>query len=309
MHEFRLIRVIGEYYSNDLTLLYNHFDNVVEALLSIFYNSDKINPYYKGERLYHINLLTQKLMLHSHAVKNLLLGYNLKLRTNPIPIPILDPFSVFVLKRAIIENFLTINYLSLSTNVEEAELRFKIWMMYGLSKRNCSDIKTEVAQNIQNLDLLSINSLKEEIIQSTFYKNLEIKYQNSFFKTLNNDWKIIFNNTKYYVLSWKKLLDYIGLKEEIKSDIYNFLSWHTHSQSLSTLQLAEMYDSGMDLINIKISTKELSTFVSFLINDLLLIDCDFENAYKGLSDYQHEIITFYNNAFREYDYIYDKIER
>jgi hypothetical protein len=307
MHESRLYKVGIESLSDDFQTLFRHYDNLVQALLTCFYDRDKIIPGYDNERLYHVNLLTQKFLLHCHATKNILLGYNLNLKNVP-PIHIFDPFSVFVLKRALIENYLTINYLTLSTNNEEAELRFKIWMMFGLSKRDCSELKSEMAKNVHASDLKSIESLDQEIRQSEYFRRLSHEKQISLFKTFKRDWKIIFKANGFTVASWQKLIDYTGMNEVIRNDIYNFLSWHSHSQSISTLQLEEMYDSGMDLLNVKLSTKKLSIFVAFLLNDLIILDKGYEESYKHLTDYQKEIITFYNHAFRDTNHIYEKIE-
>ena len=307
MHHSKLHKVIIENLSDDFQTLIGHYDNLVQALSTCFYERNKRNQTYKTERLYHINLLTQKFILHCHAIKNILSGYNLSINNVP-EIHILDPFSIFVLKRALIENYLTINYLTLSTNEEEAELRFKIWMKFGLSKRDCFELISEKAESVHISDLINIETLDKEIRQSEYFCRLSPEKQVNLFKIFKKDWKIIFKDNLFNVVSWQKLIDYTGMKEEIKGNIYNFLSWHSHSQSISTLQLAEMYNSRMDVKNIKISTKELSIFVAFLLNDLIIIDKGFEEVYLDLTNYQKEIFTFYNHSFRLENYIYEKIE-
>lgn len=307
MNTSRLLKVISEFHSSGLDDISMHYDNLVKSLFTLFHYRNKANPYHSSERLYHVNLLTQKMMFHSHAAREILKGYNVDLPYAKMHI--YDPFSVFVLHRAILENFLTLNYLTRSTGNEEAEVRFQIWMMYGLSQRNCNDIESEEASYVQECDLHSIKECIDVIKKSNLYYILDESKKETLFKAIKNDWKIIFNESSFYAAPWKKLLEFTGINENIRSDMYNFLSWHSHSQSISTLQLAIMYnDERMDIVNTRLSTKELSMLVAFLINDLLFIDNTYIAAYDQLSDKQKEIITFYNNTFRDKKYAFDKIE-
>ena len=291
--------------SDNFDILFEHYSQLLDALVFLFFN-DKKSHEIENERLYHIDLLSQKFIFHAHAIKSIITGYNLNISS--FQIHILDPFSVIILKRALIENYLTIDYLNERNNAELAVLRFNIWMYHGLINRNINDLVSIEATNTKKSDTESLKDLEVQIRESVIFCKLSKENQISFFEKLKYKWIIQFNGKKYIPRGYQYLLNKIGLKEKIGKGLYTFLSWHAHSQSISSLQLAEMYDSGMDKVNIKLSTQELSIFIAFLINDLILLNNDIKSSYDNLPDYQKQLILFYNYIYRDESFIFEKLE-
>jgi hypothetical protein len=305
MLKSELNKVWIESLSDNFDVLFEHYSQLLDALLFLIFNEEKTKEF-ENERLYHIDLLSQKFILHAHAVKNIIPGYNLNISSKQIPI--LDPSSVIILKRALIENYLTIDYLNERNNENLANIRFNIWMYQGLINRKIDDLKSLNAAKTKESDFESLRHFKAKIQESDIFCNLKKEDQIALFKNIKINWKIEFSNCCYKTVSWQTLLNSIGLKDKIGKDLYNFLSWHAHSQSISSLQLAEMYDTGMDKVNIKLSTQDLSVFTAFLINDLILLDKNINSYYKNLPDYQKQLILFYNHFYRDESFIFEKLE-
>ncbi|MBD09918.1 MAG: hypothetical protein CMC68_04040, partial [Flavobacteriaceae bacterium] len=83
----------------------------------------------------------------------------------------------------------------------------------------------------------------------------------------------------------------------VSDNMYNFLSWHAHSQSISILQFKDTWKNDSDKNSIKMSIKKLNMFISFMISDI--IKCGgFEKSYKTLNSNYKDLINFYNISYR-----------
>lgn len=281
-----------------------HFDQLMDALFSLFVKRiDNKEDQFKNERLYYINLLTQKFILHGFSIKKLVHGIKLKSPSNNIDISIIDPFSIQSLIRTLIETYLVQNYLSNSKNNEDTlDGRFEIWMRYGLKQRGIEP-ESEEEIKVDETDKRSIQILENSIKNRKFYLNLAEDKKSKFLKIIDREWKFIFEDDKFYNVSWKRLLNEAGMKEGIREQIYNYLSWHVHSQSISVLQVKDMWSKGFDKESIRISVNKLNMFIAFMTTDIVKSDKEFRNAYQQLEPDLKSIINFYNYSFRGSDYM------
>ncbi|MFK5958474.1 MAG: hypothetical protein QM495_06315 [Lutibacter sp.] len=281
----------------------SHFNDLLDILLSLF--SDRIknnNVQFEDERLYYINLLSQKIMAHCFTIKSLIKGVTLSSSINNFSILMLDPFSIYSIERTLIENYLVQNYLSNSLEAEDTlDCRFAIWMRYGINKRNVTP-KTDNEKRVVELDQKAIINFDKKIKLSKCYKNLSKQKKESFLKTINKEWKIMFHGEKFYPISWDKLLTGAGIRDGVNNNMYNYLSWHSHTQSLSILQFKEMWDTNSEEESIIMSIKKINRFIAFLIADISLSDENFKNVFLRLDNSNRNLVNHYNLVYRNETY-------
>lgn len=255
-----------------------------------------------SERVHFINLLSQKFLVHCFSIRKLVEGITLESKTDNLKVPISDPFSIQTLVRTAIENYLVINYLSNSSiDKDLLDGRFDIWMRYGLKQRRVTPF-TEEEKRVTDLDEKSIQKLEESIKERDFFKELSADKKVKFLSTINGEWKIIFDREKFYPVSWKRLLDEAGINKDITAQIYNLLSWHAHSQSISILQLKDMWNSKFDKTVIRIAMNKLNMFIGFTSSDLIRSSDLYKGAYNKLDQDLKDIINFYNYCYRSKDH-------
>src|SRR5690606_31315779 len=154
---------------------------------------------------------------------------------------------------------------------------------YGLTKRGVLP-ESEEEKKVNEIDKNSIELLTEKIKTRQFFKGLSEQKQETFLKEINKDWKFTFKDDKFFPASWKDLIYSSGLKPQIGQNTYNYLSWHAHTQSISVIQLKDMWNKKFDENFIKVSISKLNIFSSFLISDITNIDIEFRNAFNSLSE-------------------------
>ncbi len=288
---------------------FSKFEKLMDILLCLFTDRiEKEKTDFKKERLYYINLLIQKFIVHGFSIKKLIDGITLDSPSKNLKIEILDPFSIHSLVRTVVENYLVQNYLS-NSNLEEdtLQLRFEIWMRYGLLQRNIKP-ENDDEKRVTELDQKSIEILEKSIKTRKGYLELSESKKESFLKTIDKEWKIIFDKDKFYPASWKRLIKESGIKEGINDQIYNFLSWHAHSQSISVLQLKDMWDKNNAEETVLISIKKINMFTGFVISDIIKSDKEFRNSYDSLSEEYRDLINFYNMFYRGEEYMIEQLK-
>lgn len=309
MKQENLIKIAIDILNDKPETHFSKFEKLMDILLCLFTDRiEKKKTEFNKERLYYINLLTQKFIVHGFSIKKLINGITLDSPSKNLKIEMLDPFSIHSLVRTVVENYLVQNYLS-NSNLEEdiLQLRFEIWMRYGLIQRNIVP-ESEEAKRVSELDKKSIENLEKTIKKRKGYLELAENKKVSFLKTIDKEWKIIFDKDKFYPASWKRLIKESGVKDGINDQIYNFLSWHAHSQSISILQLKNMWDKNNAEETVLISIKKLNMFVGFIISDIIKSDKEFKESYDGLSEEYKDLINFYNMSYRGTEYMIEQLK-
>ncbi|MET2984845.1 hypothetical protein [Aureibaculum conchae] len=309
MKQDNLIHIAIDILYGKAEIHFSMFEKLMDILLCLFADRiEKEKTQFDKERLFYINLLTQKFLVHGFSIKKLIDGITLDSPSKNLSIKMLDPFSIHCLVRTVVENYLVQNYLSNSGLEDDLlQLRFEIWMRYGLIQRNIEPENDE-EKRVLELDKKSIENFTKSIKTRKAYLELSENKKASFFKTIEKEWKIIFDKEKFYPVSWKRLMKEAGINDGINDNIYNFLSWHSHSQSISLLQLKNMWDNDSDKETVLISIKKLNMFVGFIISDIIKSDKDFRNSYESLSDEYKELINFYNLSYRGAEYMIKQLK-
>lgn len=150
-----------------------HFDLLLDAILSLLVNRiDEKQTSFSEERLYFINLVSHKFILHGFAIKEIIDGVHLESKSKDFKIKVTDPFSVYSLIRTLIETYLVQNYLSnRKIHKDILQGRFEIWMRYGLKQRRIN-AETEEEKAVLEKDKTSIEHFENRIKEKSFYKIL-----------------------------------------------------------------------------------------------------------------------------------------
>lgn len=293
-----------ELLGGDLNTEMNHFEKISDVLLALYISRiDNKQTNFHGERKYYINLIAQKFLLHINSVKKLTEGISFKSKSKDFETIIKDPFSISILVRGAIENYLVLNYISNRFRDEDLlSGRFDIWLRFGLTKRGILPENDE-EKKVHRSDQVSIELLTERIKKRQFFKDLSQQKQETFLRQINKEWKFTFKEDKFFPASWKDLIYDSGLKSHIGQNVYNYLSWHAHTQSISVIQLKDMWNENFDEFSTKVSISKLNMFSSFLISDIIQNDTEFKIAFDSMSEDLRELINFYNYSYRGEKYV------
>jgi hypothetical protein len=281
----------------------------ISIVHTLIHNRTFDNKYFASERLQISNLLLQKVILHGSTILNLVNGIVIPTKSTKI-IKLKDPISMNVLFRGLLESYLTLNHLNFSETEEENEIKFKIWIQYGLRQRSKMKF-TELQQQASLLlekEKIDIETIMNEVTSSSFYKTLDNDKQETFLQQLERDWKLGFRTNTYIKFSWQELLDKSGINAELFSGTYNLLSWFAHSTCISLWQLNEMYEQNRaetETINIM---KDSAVFIALACTDLLKKDKELKFQYDRLLQDDKDLINMFNFVFRDETYSIDKIK-
>ncbi|WP_182651098.1 DUF5677 domain-containing protein, partial [Flavobacterium sp. SOK18b] len=158
--------------TNSLNQIIKAYTEVIEAI----YND--IPKLKEGEVF--IETLSVKILITTKSIIELAKGYTLETERKISPIQFLDFSSINILTRAIIESFLTMEYLFYNNlSDEEKYFRFLIWRISGYKSRqnffaekDKDLIRNEIQEKLDT-EINEINELLREAKKSKYFKGLD----------------------------------------------------------------------------------------------------------------------------------------
>lgn len=290
----------------------NHSDwmqNLIEIISitnKLFFDRIKRINTFDNERTHLSNLLLQKITLHGSSILYCGNGIKFPLDYTKV-IGIMDPFSMSVLIRSLLECYLTLHHINFAPTEIENDLRFKIWTLYGLSQRAKMTFFTISKEMLTRLEdeKKEIKNLRNEICTSDLFLNLDKGKQNTLSKQITQDWKITFRNETYIKCSWQDLLNNTGVNQMLFSDTYNFLSWFAHSSSISLYQLRDIYRENRDENEVMKVLKFAAIIVALAVTDYIKIENETKKEFDNLSKDRKDLINIYNYVYRNESYCID----
>lgn len=210
--------------------------------------------------MYHSQTLIGKIIFTSHSILSLSNGFEYAHYKRKEKAQIIDYPSMFVLTRALIENYITLCYIYNNDLSEEEKIfRFKLWEVSGLiSRQTFGNSTNEEILKKKESEKLIIEKILSEIKQMLEYKNLD----KSKLKKLQ----------KYglpRLCSWNELIEQGILRKETFSVIYSYFSSYAHSEYISILQLSQVSlnaKSVDNISNIQLSLKIVKMIISLSID-------------------------------------------
>lgn len=279
---------------------------IISLSSKLFLDRAKRINTFDNEKIHLSNLLLQKVTLHGSSILNCGLGIDYPSDYTKGK-KIMDPFSLQVLTRSLLECYLTLHHINYAPTEEENEVRFKIWTQYGLSQRAKMTFVALPQKMLKQLDYEKeqIENLKNEIFSSDDFLGLDIAKQKTLTKQIKKDWKFAFKNDTYQHCSWQDLLNNTGVNQMLFSDTYNFFSWFAHSTSISLYQLRDIYRENREKNEVKNVLKESAIFIALAITDYIKIESETKKEFDKLSDDKKDLLNIYNFTYRNESFCID----
>lgn len=207
--------------------------------------------------MFHSQTLISKIIYTSYSLMTLSTEIEYAFYSRPGKIRIFDYSSIFILTRALIENYVIFCYIYNNKLPDEEKIfRFKLWEVSGLiSRQNMTSAHHDEILLKKETEKLLIDKILLEIQNLPEYKNLD---------------KSKLNKLKRYGLprlfTWHELINLSELNNEMFAKFYSYFSTYAHSEFLSILQLSQASLSSNNINTI--SNVQLSLDIVKMINAL-----------------------------------------
>jgi hypothetical protein len=234
-----------------------------------------------------------------------------------------------ILVRGLLETYLTFYHINFAENDDKRDTSYISWILFGLKQRlklkfekpdeNLIQTNRKIYDKYNQMYISNMQRLEEEkrvldknveaLKRTTVYSSFDLETQKSYIKQLSREWKFEYSNKKYHPLGYQDILNRVGIRIRSFSNLYNHLSWPSHSTSVGMRQISEMWNQGrMDIVFLNNALIYTNMVLSMMSRDVIYIDSDFEIGYKALSQEYKDLLNFYNYHFRGNDYTIDIID-
>lgn len=179
---------------------------------------------------FHSQTLVNKLIFTSYSIIRLSEGYTVgSFKNKDLKIDIRDYQALFILTRALIENYVMLCYIYNNNLPEEEKLfRFKLWQVSGLISRQGFNSRDEKYLRKKEEEKILIDKIMKEIKEMEEYVNLDRSKLNKL--------------SKYglpRLESWQNLISKSNLGKGFIGNCYSLFSNYAHSEYLSIIQVAQ----------------------------------------------------------------------
>jgi len=233
LNDYTTLKLSSQYLKRDFNAQLRDFRLVVRTLIEMtdhLHNAKTPIIFWRK----HMEANLVKLSMHSSTLADILPGTTFYNPVSKTEIKYPDLPSIFLLVRAIIENYLTFYYLNVQPENERAEFRFYLYEFAGLSSRQKFEttfpgVGEELAKELQakkDYEAKQIQDLLSKIRANSYFSNLKKERQDDLIK-----------NKKAKELSWTDLIQNSTLNSSIFLNLWRLFSNHAHSEMLSSIQL------------------------------------------------------------------------
>lgn len=206
---------------------------------------------------YHSQTLVNKIIFTSYSIIKLSEGYVIRsYKKQDLRVDVTDYQSIYILTRALIENYVTLCYIYNNDLSEEEKLfRYKLWEVSGLISRQKFSGQSIDYQRKKQEEKVTIEKIMKEIKGMEEYAKLD---------------KNRLNKLSTYGLprldSWQQLIRNSNLRKDLIGNCYSLFSNYAHSEYLSIIQVQQSSLNSKNMDNI--SSVQLSLTVVRIINSM-----------------------------------------
>lgn len=222
-----MIRQLIAYMNKDVDYLTSSLTELNKLLISLtkhLYEEEIEQEFWKQ----HFEILLAKYSFTSFSLIKLLEGTKTRDIDNN-EFEFYDIPSIRILIRALIENYLTINYLFFSPkNNEEGEFRFYLYQMSGLASRQKFTVSEQKHTEQKNEEKQEIDKLIILIQNNNYFKNLSIKEQ-----------KDILGKKSAREFGWERMIENSDLVSETFVQMWKLFSNTAHSELIGAIQFRD----------------------------------------------------------------------
>lgn len=234
----------------------------------------------------HIDTLLTKFIFHSNTIYHLLNGLDLEIKDLKVKAKIIDIPSLYVLLRALLENFLIMDFIYCQTcSQEETLFRYNNWLYFGYLNRQSVPATMETTIKTKETDYKEIQRLKLLIQNSKFFTCLSPRLQK----------RVIDQGDDRLGRSWGQIMLASGFQKQIMSSFYKFVSSYAHTSSGSIFNISKLkagYSPDHHLANwiVSFSKVILAKFIIRFKEQIKTVDI----KYNMLNDHKRTLIEFYS---------------
>ncbi|HPR86111.1 MAG TPA: DUF5677 domain-containing protein [Prolixibacteraceae bacterium] len=156
--------------------------------------------------------------------------------------------------RALVELYIVFYFLNIANEPKEREFRSLLWQINGLyDRQRIRKNSTPEMERILAKENTEIECLQQKGMGMNYFQNIPLKSKAKIFSDYQT-WRFdsTFPENKVKLINFSSLLEKTDIATENK-DLYGLLSWHTHSNYLSILQMQqfseEMSNTAISLCN------------------------------------------------------------
>ena len=286
-------------YKETLTVFSNFMLNVVRK-----HHFDKVESFADGEARIVFQMMMTKL-LH---LQSLLDGVTFSSSDGVILNNIIDPTVVGTVVRNLYETTGMFNTIfRFQDNKEKKLISYNLWVIAGLSYRQnlLKESTSPIIIAKRTAELANIETLKNEILATDTYRNLDKKNQDLILNRIQRkEYLIKIENNKVEHLNWQSLTKTMGIKGNLFNSVYNHFSLSSHPSNVSVFQFGEMFSNTdrpfieLTMFNIKYST----IFISIFIADYINLFPQIKTTFEEYPIFEQILINQNNRLFREDNY-------
>jgi len=202
----------------------------------------------------YFETLIHKLRFSSLSICKLSEGILIESHKHQIKVEMIDYPSICILTRAVLENYLTLDYIFYNNlSIEEKLFRFKLWEVSGLlSRQNFNTHSNEDFENQKESEKAQIEAIKAELSKMPEYSTLKKQQLDNLNK---------FGLPR--IESWNKLILSSNLKNDFFGPAYSLLSNYAHSEFISIIQFKQS-NLGLNIDDVEVFLSTCITIVRSL---------------------------------------------
>jgi hypothetical protein len=234
----------------------------------------------------YLEIQSIKFIFHTSSLFHLLAGTPLK----PDSRLVYDIGSIFLLRRAQIENYLMFYYLNIQPESnEEGALRCLFFDIGGLVHRQGFPATTQESLAKKNKEEKEIEYLLQEIKKNTFFQGLHKQKQNDLLK-----------KRPPKVIGWEKLIETSHLKTDHTTQLWKYYSNYAHSEMIGIIQIEDYIKNPDNLRESVYFTAEQTLGLNcIIIQDFFSHFAELEELRNTVPSLLKSKIDFWNRIGKE----------
>jgi hypothetical protein len=240
-------------------------------------------------------LIQQMMLTKCLHLKSILPGTSfISKRGDKLP-KIVDPTIVACLVRNVYETIALFNLIYKQHSGDSRDIVYKLWVISGLKYRQRfeSNIRSENYRKKQILEKGTIEKLTTEIENNhlflSFSEEVKQKIKNCIKQKV---YLVKIENNNISMLSWQQMINIMGLRKDLFSNLYNYFSLYAHPTNVSVFQFGIMFERDEKNVSLaKLNMQYLFSFCAIFIADYITLFSDAIKIFESLNILEQAVIN------------------
>lgn len=236
----------------------------------------KLRPWQK-----YLEIQSVKFIFHTSSLLHLLGGTPL----NPEKKLVFDIGSIFLLRRAQLENYLMFYYLNIQPQSDdEGQLKVMFFDLGGLVHRQWFPATTDETIEKKKNEEAEISYLLKEIQLNKYFQSLHIQKRNDLLKKMPPR-----------ILGWEQIILNSHLKTNETTQLWKYYSNYAHSEMIGIIQMEEYIKNPRELdATVYMTAEQTLVTTCILLEDFFASFSELEEIKTALPQMLKSKIDFWN---------------